>query len=176
MSDPVDYTNEVWKTIEEFPDYAVSSLARIRRITNPRTPGGIRKQKINQSGYWEVTLKRGEIRKRRQVHRLLALSFLPVEPGRNEINHKNGIRHDNRLENIEWVTHQENMMHAYHVLDGEALAGEDNYWAKLKGSDIPEIRKLLNAGMPLMAIGKLYGVSGTAIYWIKSGKNWNHIA
>jgi hypothetical protein len=167
---------ESWEKIEEFPNYAVSNLARIKRITHPvRTAGGIIKQHINQSGYWEVTLKHGKIRKRRQVHRLLALAFLPPDPPRDELNHKNGVRHDTRLENLEWVTHQENMWHAYNVLDGQALRGEEATQAKLKENDIHQIRELLKSGMTLIAIGKLFGVSGTAIYYIKSGRNWKHV-
>lgn len=167
---------EVWKTIQEFPNYAVSTLGNVRRIAPPfRTPGGLIKLRLNLSGYQEVTLKQGPKRRRRQVHRLTALAFLTPEPGRHETNHKNGIRHDGRLENLEWVSHTENMMHAYHVLDGDALKGVDNPMHKLTEDEVWTIRSLLQTGMAQARIGKMFGISQAAVWYIKHGRNWKHI-
>lgn len=167
---------EIWRTIQEFPAYEVSNFGRVKRTAPPiRTPGGIIKLRLNTSGYAEVTLKHQRTRKRRQVHRLLALAFLPMEPGRPEINHRNGIRHDNLLGNLEWVAHKENMMHAYHVLNGNALKGEACPHAKLTADNVVAIRKLLHLGVPQAEIGHMFGVSQTAIYYIKSGRSWVHV-
>jgi hypothetical protein len=70
-------------------------------------------QKENNRGYLTVKLSNGGVSSSQFVHRLLALAFIPNPDGKAFVNHKNGIKTDNRINNLEWVTHQENISHAY---------------------------------------------------------------
>lgn len=51
-----------------------------------------------------------------QIHRLVAMAFIKNPNNKSEVNHKNGIRNDNRAENLEWTTHRDNVIHSYNVL------------------------------------------------------------
>lgn len=105
-------------------NYEVSNLGTVRnsktgRVLKPSNSLGYRTVGVNG-----ITTK---------VHRLVCSHFLPNPENKRCVNHKNGIKHDNRLENLEWVTHQENFDHAYEVLgvrcgnlSGEAYHHHDN--------------------------------------------------
>lgn len=67
-------------------------------------------------GYDRICLCKNNIKKHFSIHRLIALHFIPNDENKPFINHKNGIRNDNKLENLEWCTHSENMQHASKVL------------------------------------------------------------
>jgi hypothetical protein len=67
----------------------------------------------NGKGYQIVRLINNDGQKLFKVHRLLALQFIPNIENKKFVNHKNGIKNDNRVENLEWVTHSENIKHAY---------------------------------------------------------------
>lgn len=172
MSDEIDYTTEVWKTIADFPNYAVSNIGRVRKILPQiRTPGGFIKRFV-LNGYAQVTLSYGNLRKRLKVHRLVAVAFLEPDTNRPEINHKNGAKADNRVENLEWVTHGENQKHAYEVLGREPMIGVDHPMAKLTEKEVLAIRIMPGKQRDIAAI---YGISQNNVWRIKHGKIWKHI-
>lgn len=71
--------------------------------------------KFDRAGYLSFKLcKNGNV-KGKFGHRLVAEAFIPNPEKKAEVNHKNGIRTDNSVENLEWVTHSENMIHAYSI-------------------------------------------------------------
>lgn len=67
----------------------------------------------NGRGYMMVRLVNNDGKKPFKIHRLIALQFIPNIDNKKFVNHKNGIKNDNRIENLEWVTHSENIKHAY---------------------------------------------------------------
>lgn len=111
---------ETWKPIYDFLGlYEVSDLGRIRSLDriivnsngkHLRHRGRIIKQFVSNNGYMHVTLMNI---KTIRVHRLVANAFIPLIEGKNVINHKNSIRTDNRVENLEWCTQSENLIHGF---------------------------------------------------------------
>ena len=97
---------EQWKKIEGFENYSVSNNGRVR---NDKT-GRILKTYKKPSGYIQVQMGRKTVPK--YIHRLVAQEFIPNASNKPQINHKNGIKDDNRLFNLEYCTNSENQIHA----------------------------------------------------------------
>jgi len=90
-----------WKTIVDFENYEVNELGEVRRN------GKMRKACIN-NGYYVFTLCKDNKRTHFTVHRLIALYFIPNPDNLPCVDHINGIRTDNRIENLRWCTKQQN--------------------------------------------------------------------
>lgn len=105
------------KEIEDFPGYYVSDDGRVFSVKDD-----VKKelrQNTQTNGYRQVGLhKDGEVSKR-LVHRLVASAFIPNPENKSEVNHKNGVKSDNRVENLEWATRRENILHMINVLYAE---------------------------------------------------------
>jgi len=133
------------------------------RMLNPSDDG---------KGYYRVTLHKEGIQKTPWVHRLVALTFIGELPCGLHTNHIDGIKTNNNVSNLEYVTPLENTRHAIEIglMDNN---GEKNPNRKLSATDIPKIRKLLSLGkMTQKQIGKIFGVSRHAISLIKTGRTW----
>ncbi len=119
--------SETWKTIGDWP-YAISDKGRVMRLTKVHgtRPGKILKPLYLKDGYVSVYFSDGaRIRKRKPIHRLVLETFLsPCPPGK-QANHINGIRDDNRLSNLEWVSPSENQIHAYKLRRNEHEENDD---------------------------------------------------
>jgi NUMOD4 motif/HNH endonuclease len=114
--------NEIWKDIEGFPGYQISSLCRVRsvdRLVDNKhgriymVKGKVLKQSILGRGYLCVKLRIDGKSFTGCIHKLIAKAFIPNPEAKPNINHINGIKTDNRIENLEWCTHSENMEHAF---------------------------------------------------------------
>ena len=98
---------EIWKTIKKYPDYEVSNLGRIK--SHKRKTEHILSPGTYSNGYLFVTLSNEEGHRSESIHRLVLETFNPVENMENlQVNHINCNRADNRLDNLEWMTANEN--------------------------------------------------------------------
>jgi len=108
------------KIIKDYPNYAVSKDGNVYNIKTNRC---LKKVKIS-SGYHQVYLYKNKISKSLLVHRLIAMTYLPNKLNKSDVNHINGIKTDNRLENLEWVTRSENLLHSFKL--GMSKVNEKN--------------------------------------------------
>ena len=98
---------EIWKPIMGYEGlYEVSNLGRVKRLKKDKE--FILKPIINKFGYLHVSLSKNNIVKNYRIHRLVAETFIPNPDNKPDVDHINTIRTDNRVENLRWVTKQEN--------------------------------------------------------------------
>src|SRR3990167_1122754 len=113
---------------------------------NQKARGLIYKLKttIGLDGYFYVALWRNGKRNRVGVHRIIGITYINNPSGKREINHKNGIKTDNRCDNLEWVTPKENSRHARLVL-GHTQRGELSSVAKLTVAQVKEMKGMISS-------------------------------
>lgn len=115
MQDSVkqDRKKEEWKKIEGFPNYSVSNLGRVRNDKKNR----IMEYSYNAKKYYRVALSKNNKRYARLVHRLVAEAFIPNPDNKPQVNHIDGNKVNNCVNNLEWATNQENQDHYWKYLD-----------------------------------------------------------
>lgn len=102
----MDFSEE-WRVISEFPNYEVSNYGRVRNWK-----GYIKSLKHDRYGYPTVDLYNNSKRTEKLVHRLVANAFIPNPENKPTVNHIDGDKMNNKIDNLEWNTHKENMQHA----------------------------------------------------------------
>ena len=107
-----------------------------------------------------------------RINRLVAITFIPNPLNKETVNHINGIKSDNRLENLEWATVGENIRHAITTGLKIGVRGERSNLAKLSKKSVLKIR---SSNAPLKVLSKKYNVSDGLISMIRNNKVWKHL-
>jgi len=163
---------EIWKDIQDYEGrYQVSSFGRVKNIkTNTIITGS------SDHGYYSIHVRPSKKSKQRRlrVNRLVAVAFVPNPENKPEVNHIDGNTKNNNINNLEWVTHSENMKHALKI-GLVNNSGERNVHCKLKEIDVVNIRNRFKNGEKPHNIAKDYPVSMIQINRIINNKTWKHI-
>lgn len=128
------YTEE-WKPIDGYVNqYFISSFGRVKSLGYNNHPEAIKAQRYPENGYLLVSLWKGNKEKKALVHRLVALAFIKNPENKKTVNHKKGIKTDNRYHQLEWATQGENARHSYKELGRKAVllgkTGKENRFSK----------------------------------------------
>ena len=174
---------EIWKSINNYPNYEISNLGRIKSLERyvKHSKKGLRivKEKILKTpirnGYFYIELYDiNGISKKHNIHRLLAVAFIPNPDNLPIVEHLNDIKTDIRLENLVWSTLKSNSNRCVLNNRDNPTTGEKHGLSKLTEKQVLEIRKI-GRTMSESKIGLIYGVERKCINNILNRKSWRHI-
>lgn len=172
---------ELWKEIAGYEGYyEVSSLGNVRTIprtyTHPKK--GIRcikqhivNKRVDKNGYILTSLSKDGKSKTFKAHRLVANTFIPNPENKPQVNHKFGVKSDNRAHQLEWSTNLENSRHARKI-GLIKQSGEENKFSKLNNAQVLEI---YNSNLTTVELAEMYNTCRSNVYHIKRGLSWTHI-
>ena len=157
--------------------YEASDAGRIRsaRTMTNTFQGKILSSVPNSRDYQQVSLYKNGTKKSIRVHRIIMESFIGPRPDGKQINHIDGDRKNNRLDNLEYVTQSENMLHAYRIGLQLPVWGEAHGQGKLTEENVHEIRRLILEGMPQRLIAIRFNVCQQMISMIATKKRWHYL-
>lgn len=185
----IGWIDEKWVDISEYQGlYAISSFGRVKSHSRlvyrdrfndyAKRCERILSQKKHRDGYLSVVLQAEKSRKMFTVHRLVANAFLKKIKRKVQVNHKFGNKKDNVFWNLEWMTAQENSIHAIETGLAPHVRGEGNPKSKLTVPDVLNIKNILSKGDKRGLRGvlaKQYNVGVSAIAKIIYNENWKHV-
>lgn len=165
---------ETWKDIVGYEGlYEISNTGKVR---NAKTKFE-RKQSIHHTGYWRLTLIRGKGYEKKlttiSTHILLAKAFIPNPANKPQVNHIDGDKLNNSLDNLEWVTNGENQIHAYAMgLQKRRFYGTKNPKNKLTDE---QALAVFNSTGHRRDVAEEFGISVSQYEHIKRGRSWSHL-
>lgn len=172
-----DLPHEIWRDICGYEGlYQVSNFGRVKSLHFGREK--LLKAGVSNTGYANVTLKKNTTKKTFHVHVLVAKAFLPNPDEKREVNHIDGDKQNNRVENLEWVTSSENTRHAIQNGKMKIKKGTQCYQSKLTDEQVRYIRRVYIPRHPefgQLALARRFNVSSSTIYEIISRKTYKDI-
>lgn len=153
--------------------YVSSTGIVIKICSKAKHKPRVLKTTIDRNGYEVLNYAiSGEDRKYHGVHRLVADAFLPRVEGKDYVNHKDGCKTNNSVENLEWCTKSENTRHAFATGLKTPARGEKHGMVKLTELQVAEIREAIQRGETGVSIAKRFGISTTNVSSIKRNTIW----
>lgn len=180
---------EVFKEMFGYPDYEISNYGRVKtksrnvrythavtgkehfRMTEERF---LKQYENNRTGYKFLQPRLNGKPKNETIHRLVAMTFIDNPEGLFCVNHKDGNKHNNCVDNLEWCSNEYNHKHA--TLTGLKAKGEKVGTSKLNMCCVIAIKKLISKGWSDKKISNLFEVSRSNITMIRNRKIWKHVA
>ena len=176
--------SEIWKDIEGYEGlYQVSNRGRVKSLErivmrkNGRpysVPELIKERQIDHKGYDRIGLNKNGKKKRFFVHRLVLQAFNQSSDETLEVNHIDGNKLNNNVENLEWVTSSENSIHAFEN-NLHNHQGERNTNASITDSEAKEIKKLKGKGLTQKEVGEMFGTTNYVVANIWNRRGWTHV-
>ena len=167
---------EKWKPIDGYPNSLISNKGRVMSLF--RGVRKIRALQEHECGYLTLTLQRKDKTKRMRVHRLVAAAFLGPIPEGLDVNHKDGNKKNNNVENLEFMTRSENCKHGFRLglsFTPFRVKGENHKLAKLTEAEVLAIRNRYSNGEGCRSIADSYNVSRYTVWDIAKRRTWTHI-
>lgn len=173
---------EVWRDISGYTGvYQVSNLGRVRSLDRyekcgtfiRKRKGKVLHQSVNRGGYLQLSLLKDGISHTKEVHRLVAQAFLPNTDNLPEVNHIDCDKTNNSVDNLEWVTREENTAHA--LFHGLKPKGDNHKSSKLTRKQVDWIRSHYipnDINLGAKALAEKFSVSISTIYRIMSNNAW----
>lgn len=162
---------EEWKELKDYPSYFVNNKGQVKSFV--KNKNGFILKGYNNSGYRCVRIFKNGKKGGVMIHRLVGFAFIPNPENKPFINHKNGIKHDNRVENLEWVTQSENVIHAYKNNLCSDKRGVNNSSAKIDDDIVRNIRAV--KGKSITEISRDFNISWSCASLVIKGKTWSHV-
>jgi hypothetical protein len=170
---------EEWRPVVGYEGvYEVSNTGLVRRVHSHRKtfPAfSIMKMRPNVNGYPSIGLRKHGQSKMHRVHCLVLAAFVGPRPSGFHCNHKNGIKTDNRLDNVEWVTPEYNYKHSDVVLN-KVQRGSCHHNAKLCEADVVRMRTMFSSGTRIRDIAKEYRLNKTTVSDAVNGRTWKALS
>ena len=168
---------EIWKDVKGYEGlYQVSNTGKVKSLHYGKEK--LLADRFDKKGYLSVRLFKNGKSKTFKVHRLVAQTYIVNPYNKGQVNHINGVKTDNRIENLEWCTNYENCVHAHSnglVAKPNPHRGEDAYNSKLTIDDVNYIRKNYvphSKEFNSERLGEKFGVSSSLILKIIKGERW----
>lgn len=164
------YEKEEWKDIYGYENkYQISNIGRVRSLEYHNAKGvrriGILKPSIDGKGYLRCALSKNNILTTFKVHRLVAGHFIPNPSNLPQVNHKNGIKTDNRVENLEWCDNSTNQIHAY------KNGLNKSHYARFRPVEMFDVQNKIKIQFKsIKDASKMIGVSSSTLYNHINGK------
>ena len=176
---------EIWKDILGFETrYQISNLGRVKSLIRTFTKKdgvkmtiGGKLLTIQESEYLKVSFSECGNTNTFTIHRLIAIAFIPNPKNKPQVNHIDGNKHNNDIQNLEWCTSRENVIHAIDsgLMNGR-LKGSKNHFSKLNEVEVLYIRKNFNhTNISMKELTSKFNIKKATLYRIINRTAWKHI-
>ena len=151
---------EIWKDIDYFNGYRISNKGNVLGVFRNK----LLKPMLNSKGYLMVRISNNRDGKFKGllVHRIIATHFIPNPQNKPQVNHKNGIKTDNRIENLEWTSSSENMLHAweFNLINSDK---KNSLSKKINNEDVKDMLKLKSTHT-YKQVANIYGIAESSVW------------